>query len=227
MSGFLYFIPGIKGLSRPDLGRYGLASVIGDAPFTGGEVDRGPLDAGPGFLFALDRPGRPKLSAAGETKRWRQCTGGCVLGFDSADPPSPENLMREDAPVAITGKMSDGHAWALPAAKVLPAYFGLDDDGNQVVKFRHEWRELGEIAAKVDRAITRDGELIRLDHSAIPPAEAHAIAVTVLSKTYHVGPWELDALQIPTASDRFFILQALVDVLGLYDSEEAAKKNCD
>lgn len=232
MPGFIYCIPGEKGVTPALLDSYGLLDRLTES-FAFGALPQGPW-GGWGCLVCHGG-GNPKLVKDEQTWRKRLGKNGKVywLGWWTKDPPKPEDLEREEMVSGYFVKLSNGEAWQLPSAKALPSYLGLDDKDKRVRKTLPEHADLSAMGDEMFRSYEAENAASEGDEK---PQEALAlnqcpdyrkfdIALACIAKNYRVTHAELDALAMPTDGDQILILWTLIDVLAkMIDAGAEAKK---
>jgi len=137
MAGFLYFVPDYQcpptGPDEPALRRCGLEHLAGSRfSFNQIALGRGP-DQNSGTTLVLDdvAPGgaAPVCGYYPEKQTWRPFKW-FWLGFETANPPRPADLVRAEPLPGHLVAMGDGNLWRVPAERFLPNRLELDEDGH-------------------------------------------------------------------------------------------------
>jgi len=262
---FIYFIPGRTGAGKAELERLGISQAMGCS------AESGPCDnlAGvPGagtILWATQGP-RPDVRDT-VTLRWvpqfgkdssREPVAGSRLkeetdaptakrqavyyvGADPHCPPTPAELMRDEAIDGRQIELADGQFWTVPIARkydaggfatALPSRLCVDADGTDVFKVlpRYEACWNAAIAAwnlYIGTAARAAGdapdELAELPQMSM--GEALGLAATVLNVNYRVSLPELKILGALASDNVMRILRAAADIDGFETMLAASKKN--
>lgn len=218
MAGFLYFVPnGREPLNVKALRELGFehADVAG---LPGCGANKGPSDASEGSTFALSfamTPGgqSPKVGFYPDTQKWQPILDGRIyLGWETAKPPTPEDLQCKD-PSGLPVPLQDGNKWIVPVYRdlakntTLPTILGVDANGSMVQnkvlpKFQHVWG----LTQRVVKVMTG------IDATALSQDEKFEFACIALSENYHVSRWEISALGILTTDNLACVLAAILGV---------------
>jgi len=125
-----YFLPGLTAPIPSQLESRGLDVVFGRTP--SGRIDCPPYAAldgsecqptptgGPGLLIGCAGVETPRFDPSDQT--WIDCgpDAGFHIGFQTADPPGPEDLAREDQLPGDRIRLGDQRLWPIPNATLLP-----------------------------------------------------------------------------------------------------------
>jgi len=218
----IYFVPKIQSIdaNKTILNDLGM-SQLGKVALQWGHIDRGPEGA-PGVIFKrAEYQGKLRYSDCGT---WRKCAGGKYwIGFEER--PKPHELERSNMISGYRVELSDGEQWVLPVASALPSYWGLDDDDRRVKRMRPEHKTLSEYADRC-YSIWESQNGLRQPVPDLTDDEKYQIGVAALSANYHVGPYELDLLQVPNDNDVVLASLTLIDApnLKIDDADEIKKK---
>ncbi len=221
MAGFLYYVPGAQSLAQVDFGGLGLGLSIGkpgsrDQAACMQSVRFGDTVAGPaggrGILFSV--AGRElRLGYRKAEQEWKKCGGGAFwVGWYKAEKPGPKDLERETKVPGLMVPLSGGTLWQVPVARgelgeaAIPAVLGLDDEGNPSRVVLPGYRDIVAAAAEVADAFDAEA-----GHFELPEERLVAIAIEALSVNYHVGEWELRALEALPLSSVPRILFTLIE----------------
>jgi len=242
MSGFLYFLDGVRTATAATVRVAGLADRMDD--ISQREAGTGPNGAG-GLVIAAASPDDAQRSIGyyPDRQTWVALPDGpdgrLSLGWSSDEKPLPKDLARDEQ---IDGYLLDlgsaGNEWIIPIARrfptgsELPASLALGPDGAVVrtvlPRFAAAWSD----AERIWPAILAQHEPDRVepaDRRPIDDVEGFALAARILGINYRVGPWEVSALGLLTTQTLPAILGAFVD-FPAYAADrlaqvDAAKKN--
>lgn len=212
MAGLLVYIPGQPAVSLADL--EGL-DVVHSTAFEFVPVGAGP-DGQSGVVCTFKpecQDGvRPRTAYKPQEQAWKKCAKGSFwLGYEKANPPTPQDLERRNIIKGYEATMPSlfgTHEWMCPTAKVLPSYLGLDDEGEYEWIIFPEYLDVSKMADRVFRE--HEGEDDDLE-AVVPEQEKFEIAMKCLSLNYRVGWWELTVLGLMTTENQARILFALMD----------------
>jgi len=209
MAGFLYFASSRQSVTPNLL----LALGLGDAFPDGSTVTQRQCSKGPdGHSGVVVAWGAPKVEVGyfPEKQTWAKCLRSeCWLGFETADPPRPEELARERTVGFYTAPLGDGRRWIVPTgvfedgASPLPKVRRLSADGSIERRVAKEYESL-YLAADAVRSAIRDRE-------DLDDRREWEIAVEALRVNYRVGADEVSALGLLTDAAVVAMFQALVD----------------
>lgn len=183
------FIPKISGADPRHLCKVGLGHLLSDGdrgPEMADIVDRGP-DGGPGLLFTWPgslpayRPGELQWFAAKPDKVANLAAGRFWWGFDPANPPTADELLRD---VTLKGKPYAwrGSVWLVPNVLLLPHRFELDDEGEEVRVVDDTHKHIGERALWAFNAIKDAIE----NETPKPEKDLRRYALEMLSLNYRL-----------------------------------------
>ncbi len=229
MSGFLYFLPGIRPheIAADVLSRFSLDCALGGEDTIKSWTEKGP-GGKPGTIVMIGQD-PAKTDYRPEKQEWREQTGFWI-GHWIDEKIQRSDLARAEQLGGHPVILEDGQAWSCPIAR---SWIELDGElrwysplPRRLVLKEGKW-ESGEVVAKYARlwglaerfersfyeAPQRAGEgaegkdvQIELDFQ-----DAVAAAVEVLGVNYRVGPAEVEILGILTDQNVYKILQALID----------------
>lgn len=221
MAGFLYYLPGGKGVGTDALRALGLERVFRGASVTTGAIDSGPGSTA-GLLFAISGEGKPRLAYKSDKQIWNKYEKFWI-GYDREDKPGPDDLARKEIVPGYVVVLSDGNKWQIPTAPALPSYLGITADGSRARKPHPDYATLSTMGARVmdvfEAANISDGETTS-EAPALTVEEEADICLECLATNYRLGVCEADALCLLTDSDRQRILFGLIDILN----QDIAKK---
>jgi len=228
MGDFYYFVPGVSAVNAAAIRALGLAGSLGE------HYEQGTVDSGPGGAFGtmLQASGQKRpLRCDAEAQDWFPSVpkGGVPaaywLGFETAAPPGPADLIRERVIPGADVVLADGNAWHCPTARWaagesgLPLRVGLDAEGRRNMSVVERYAELWSMAMEVLAelaAIGGQGE----QAGGMTFERALAIAAAALGANYRVGLLEVEALGLLTTDLYGDVLRALVDWAGMLDLEK-------
>lgn len=137
--------------------RVGLADLIDSAPPSCTEVrpPEGPDDGG-GMLFTWQAAGAPLINAIDRTTQtWLPtvaregfAAGVAWIGWQTASPPTPHDLLRPNPLSGPTIGLSGDRLWRVPVAKLLPRKFGQTPDGQPDMLLDERHVQLWEDASR-------------------------------------------------------------------------------
>lgn len=123
MAGFLYFLPGLKGVQDKDISKRGLEAVIGPSRGVGEVTGAGP-SGGPGAMVAEvpTHPdgAQPEINYQPDLQAWAEgskADGGWWVGFWLDAPPGPEDLQRATSLDGYWAETQGGQRWITPIAR--------------------------------------------------------------------------------------------------------------
>lgn len=235
MTAIFYFIAGRKPKDvHPDALRDWGLSYCCDQSIASREAMSGP-EGQPGLCF-VDAAQSGGLGYHPDRQTWRKIPPVLLagdapeifVGFQTDEPPNPEQLAR---PRRIDGHwltLGDGNRWHVPAAisiddaadvyrplRRLPTQSRLGDDGKWTSgDVRGDLAELWEIATAFHDTFfgaVAEGEEGAAASVSFDFARAHEAAVAALAVNYRVGPVECDALGLLDVEACGRILQAVID----------------
>lgn len=144
------------------------------------------------------------------------------VGYWTADPPQPQELMREDAVDGHRVTLGDGNEWLIPAARsfsvgtMLPQNLILGPGGKVIGTVGETYRSLfdraGALAAQMYR-VPAEGEEFTGNFE-MEPEELFRLAADALAVNYKVGVAEVNALHLFNTAVMTQIMGALVDWPG-------------
>lgn len=237
MAGFFHFLPGAKlsdvcvngdagggALNWQGLARWPVRTLLFDCRRSADdvivvEIPEGP-DKGPGVILYPKQPAEsraPLLGHSPETRTWTNvfCTSSATqsvrwIGWDTAAPPGPEDLLRRVATGTRTVEDDHGQRWLVPTARSRDAKYGRlpcaftfrAGVGQPVARLKDAYRRLWELSGDVwdyynpGRRDSPDGE----NPAGSPAREIDGddligIAAEALCANYRITQPEFAALQ--------------------------------
>lgn len=117
MPGFLYFVPNQTFLRREDLVALGLAYAFESPAVSNRGVSGGPAGQD-GVLVAGAGLDGSQVLYVKDRQTWRQIPQSTVwVGYETAAPPSPDDLARADQLDGYWLELADGQRWLVPIAR--------------------------------------------------------------------------------------------------------------
>ncbi len=221
MANFLYFVPD-KTHPSPELReRVGLGHVIPalESPDEAIVMTGHSPSGATGVLFRRAAHGQPFLKYDPEAQHWAEVPdGGYWLGYWREQPPTPDELAREELIGSYVLSLGDGK-WRVPAARCFPEGTDLPEalllgPGGNVVR-----EPLPRFAA-VCRLADDVWQMVKYEMGIEEPPEdwqmmtaegCWPIACEILSINYRMGEPEVSALRLLNTQNVQAILQAFVD----------------
>lgn len=122
MSTFLYFIPGApRDPSVTIIQGYGLSYALTSQSFLSVQQNGGPAGGGvQGFMYAMKEYGCDAfdLKYEPDAQTWRQIPKtDAWVGFWNDRPPTPTDLVRDEALAGFWVDLDDGNSWLCPVAR--------------------------------------------------------------------------------------------------------------
>lgn len=235
MNQLLYYFPGVP---RPDtalIAKCGLERIFATADFASCD-SRGPGDGRGALCLRGPLPVGFPLHYEPESQTWRECAAGAFhVGFATATPPGPDDLLRPEPVYGHTLKLLDDREWMIPAARLtdaphtlLPHAIGLDSAGQRIYETLPIHQRLVSFADEAMRGfksiLLGDGE---------PPDVGDdffwSLSCEALSANYYMSRWEIGALRLLSRTKMEGIASLLCDFPRYYRmrqaEDDAAKKN--
>ena len=234
MTAPIYHLPGRKNATREDARAAGIEYALDGCVVR--HANTGPADVEGVFIANDKKIAAGRVGYFPDRQTWRRIPGSEVwLGWYTAEPPGPEDLLRPDAVDGLPVETLAGHRWMVPLARgyadtpgnagwycALPQTLVRDDEGQWtagevVAKYRPLW----DTACRWQDA--RDGVQPGEDGQAMVTFDnVIAAAVAVLAVNYHLSTAEVDLLGLLTTFEPARILDAAID----FEKQlEFAKKN--
>lgn len=198
-----------------------------DAPLSTGQVLQGGPGDAPGMLATRSTPSQPKVKYDAAAQTWRRIPGmeaEVWVGFETDNPPVPEEMARGDLLPGHHMRLGDEREWLCPIARgckddldelqwyhALPKATTIDAEGNWVnggvlEKYQRLWAIAGAYFDWWWKAETVGNTGIKFDF-----AGANDAALVALATNYHVGRIEVAMLSLFNDEAVFRVLQALID----------------
>lgn len=219
---FLYFFPELKGPPSEDY----LKSLGLDKVWHSGRAFRPIPEPGPnGLSGMMMHPGGELIPTYDEgSQTWRECAGGKYwLGFETDNPPGPEQLSRGKQFTKWMVPLLDGGEWKIPCQVVLPKWVDVDVDGKRIDRVCDENKALSAQAEELSDYFMEvfgfsgqepdesDSSTQPLPEKIVGEEYFWEVATAALSLNYHVSPYEISALKLLDEESIQRILFALVD----------------
>jgi hypothetical protein len=228
MSAFLYFIPHVMVVAADDVRRVGITALDNLDSIGLCQTEKGP-NGGPGVVFATQPDtadgSLPKIGMYGARQQWIACFGGQFwLGWETATPPTPSDLLRTECIAGHMAGLDDGNEWMIPTARAfgrgsaLPQALMLGPDGELVAQALPRFARLSNAAEKVFAAFLGDGEDLTLQ-------QCWDVAVMALGQNYRLSQWEVSALQLLNTDNVQTVLGHLIDMPTVLAKIKDEKKN--
>lgn len=239
MAGFIYYFPGVNGVSDDVLKKHGVERV-----FDGSSVDRVPvLQRGPdgdAGVLAVMKPDHEQGVKAGlqykpHRQTWQEAPqGGYWIGYETDARPRPIDLQRKTMLSGHIVVLNDGESWLVPIARSfpigmsLPVTLRVGKDGElivgevvkQYVAFgdlaEAHWESSVELAMQAQSS-TEDVVQGRSFDDIWP------LAVEALSINYRIGSAEMSVLDCLTTENLSEVTDAVVDMPTIKASMDAKK----
>jgi len=218
VSQFLYYLPGKPmNLTHGDLLAAGLRYAFPEDAYTRTEVKEGPAQ-GRGALVADKRVKRLGYYPAEQTWLRGRPAAEFWVGWQTDDPPAPEDLARETAIGTAIAPLGDGRKWLIPRAQLFP-------EGTELPEIRH----MAEDGSIVRRVAPQHEQLLLMadavatalrDETKIPPDQEWKICVEALRVNYRVSNTEIDALGLLSDEAVTLIFWVLCDRVSWPDAQK-------
>ena len=220
MGAFLYFLPGKNAAHVAALKDAGLGYLFdGSASATTGSMEPGPGGTR-GAVVVVGSP--PPVLHVPQGVEWQDC-GKYWLGYDPENPPTPQDLEREELVDGHDVGLADGNLWLVPVARHY--------DGSTPLPRPIKWHpergfEPGEVAKRhrdlfAGAQQAWDALMGISEDGAFAVGDEYDLLSVALGTNYRVGPAEIGALAILLTTNRIDVVKAVVDWPGL---EEFLKK---
>lgn len=214
--GFCYFLPGPGQRNAEQLLPLGVLPLVPGEGVASRAL--GSHAGGAGALCWIEAPG-VSWHYEPSAQTWRripkEASGQAFdywIGWETATPPAPEALARAKR---IGGKevAACGHMWHVPAPRLLPQVYTLNEDGTQGLGVAPAYREAYRRAEAFIQAMYVNG--------AIPFDDLLADVALALSLNYRIGRFELLALGALDTREALNVMRVAADTEAF---EAAAKK---
>jgi hypothetical protein len=180
-------------------------------------------------MFYARNNGQPPFRTDAHT--WLKCAGGKFwVGYMPDKPPKPEELIRQGVVSCSKYILPLGaNLWSIPCSHAIPTFLSLDDNG-RAMRRNIEGPEIAKIEAA--------GQLVQEHFDAAEAAEKSGSAeglpvlsdqqmldvfVDCMAYHYHLGKWEVAALQLATDTNILWVMMALVDAPVLAEIIDGAQ----
>ena len=220
MASFIYFIPGVQGLLRGQVKRYGLAYAFpASAPFATRRLDPGP--AGGGVLVATTSE---DCHYNADAQTWQDC-GRYWLGYETEKPPGPDDLKRPEQIDGHRVMLADGNEWLIPVAREMrgktkfPKRLAIGPDCKWVTVPMPEYAALFKRAEEVFDAYMEGGE-----GKEVTIADLNFFC-DALALNYRVSAREVSALGLLTTANQVQAVGAVIDWPTLLEAAESMEKH--
>ena len=238
MAGLLYYLPDAAAVNAELIERLGLADRLGTDSIKFVGVQDGPAGRR-GAVCTHDTGDARTPKRVGyypDVQRWTKARDGAYwIGHNASDPPKPEDLVRADAINGHWVTLGDGQQWLIPTARILPAGFRLNEQGEWTVgetlprfaEFSRRVEKLWQVVVSEYEALADKRELAE-DAPTLSVAERIDLAAEALSINYRAGRWEASHLGLLDATNLSNCLRAIVDLPSIEQvmrsQAEAAQK---
>ena len=224
MAGFLYYIPGRIALVNEHSLPEDLRGILDGATLHSGHTPNGP-DGGPGMLFGA----RERLGVNKSTQTWVEVKGSYWIGFDNADKPRPDDLMRPKLVSGTPVELGDGNQWIIPSVhfygNTLPKAYRVVDGQLKLVPIAG----FEEISQDADYWFEVLMKLHRGESVSFKPWDLFRFFVGLLKINYRLGEVEAGSgIDIITNDERQMV-RVITAAFGFTDiaAEEEQKKTAD
>jgi len=164
------------------------------------------LVAWPFYMQAKDL--KP-ISYRPSEQTWLDCGEGIWLGWQTEEPPRPDELQHEEMVMGHGVMMNDGNEWVVPCARKangttsLPQVMQLDDEGNVEYKVKGQFNQLMKDAEEVwqglierwDDIVPKDGKQSKVSFT-LSDAMLFRVGLNALAVNYRVGRHEVNVLEL-------------------------------
>ena len=256
MASFLYFIPGIAGVTRRDIERVGLGAIFPDRLPAWCGCEHGPGGTA-GVVCVAPRieelgGAAPKHGYYPPKQTWLQrpalaaapglsVPGPCPsvwVGYETDAKPRPQDLHRPEMIAGYNVRLEDGNDWLVPVARsiprgsILPRRMSLGPNGEIVWECLPRFAAFSALAEEAWLDYRRVNGWLEADEAALEmtAGRAQEIAVAALAMNYRVGLIELAILQVLSTANMIEVLDAMIDVPAFVAAARRAaeqKKNSD
>lgn len=235
MSGFLYFVPGVK-TAKDAVKTIGTSCVC-----SAGCIQReaaGP-DKKTGCVIA-PKPVHEKGAAARcgyfpDTQDWTSVKKGAYwIGTEKKSPPLPVDLQKREFIRGYEIELKDGHTWTIPVARLfdggstLPESLILGPDGEIVSEILPEYARYGAMADHLWQILQSEHGGSNEKPAPMSNRQAYSYASRAIEINYMCNEWGVSKLKLLTTENILTVLHAIVDFPLLKEisiqAQEAAKK---
>lgn len=228
MAGLLYFLP-----SETDT-KEALGGIAKGCQVESGRANSGP-GGSPGAVVFLSFPtspreGRPLVGYYPKKQTWHSAgSPGVFVGYETDNPPNPEDLARPEMIDGHFVRLADGKDWLVPTARIFPQGSRLPKalilgPGGELIseslpRYASISRQADRVWAEFERSI--DGNDPAESEKPLTVQDQFDIAIEALSINYRLSKWEASALRLLTTDNVVKIIQALIDVPTLIEVAKA------
>jgi len=243
MASFLYFIPGIAGVTRADIERVGLGAIFPDRlpAWCGCEHGPGGLAGVVCVAPRIEELGgaAPKHGYFPAKQTWVPSPSKTWwIGYETAARPRPQDLHRPEMIAGYNVRLEDGNEWLVPVARsiprgsILPRRMSLGPNGEIVWEALPRFAAFSALAEEAWLDYRRVNGWLEPDEAALEMTHDRArdVAVAALAMNYRVGLVELAVLQVLSTANMIEVLDAMIDVPAFVAAARRAaeqKKNSD
>lgn len=141
---FMVYFPGKVGANKKHFGDAGCAELChGEEAFA--RVQSGPDGRGGMLAFLRQRPDQQHPGYKPSQQTWWPVKDGETvrywIGIVNDDPPTPDDLARNNQVRGELLELEDGKLWRMPVAMQAPRVYGLGTDGEEKTEFAPRFRE--------------------------------------------------------------------------------------
>lgn len=213
MAGIYYYLSGQNAVSREMTDALGLAYACDTGGPNHAAMGPGP-DGKPGVVFVFAGPDgsmAPTALAGRPSVHWMEYPGndGLWLGYDQADVPGPEDLVRSEQQWGHAVQLADGRLWTVPVARLvdgqpaLPRRLSWDGTAWTEGEILERYASLFAAACRLWDALAVNGR-VELDESC-------DVATSALAVNYRIGPAEISLLGLFDTESHAAVVKAMID----------------
>jgi len=221
MAGLLYFIPDRTELKKDELESFGLAGVFHGRELAARHTLHGPT-GGPGIVFRTQAPQGvhwptlgcwpPGTDRPEADQRWSE-GDPLWVGHYVCEPPTPDDLARDELVRGYRVPLADGQRWAVPLARkfpegtALPQAVYLDKQGAVICEPLPKYAQFTQHVDAFWQALAEHGE----STEDLDPDQWFDLAVEALAVNYRLGRSEVSHLGLLTTENIWLLLLVMVD----------------
>jgi len=224
MAGFLYFIPGVPGVTQETLDKLGLGSFI-DVNCGQCNVSDGPAKKGGIVIAGTPEHPQGKAATPGYYPKIQEWTPEPEkrywIGYEKANRPQPVDLERGDIIAGHSVKLADGNIWQVPVARAingstpLPRRLSWNGKGWIYGDVLEQYKELFAQACRIWDLI------VEAEKAEVTLTDECNVAAMALGLNYRLGPLEISFLGLFDTRTEVEVVKAVIDWPML---EEVKKK---